>query len=77
MVPWTITNSTIVGNAACNGAGIYSCVNVAIVTNSTIVANTATGSYGGIYHYAYGSGSALLVNNSVVALNVATEDNDN
>jgi hypothetical protein len=65
----TIVNSTLSGNTADRGAGIWSYAGVAII-NSTIMANSAT-TGGGIYivdQGPYGSGTVNLTN-SIVAHN--------
>ncbi|AFZ51172.1 beta strand repeat-containing protein [Dactylococcopsis salina] len=68
----TLSNSTVSGNSALFGGGIYNGYYYATanVTNSTVSGNFATGSGGGIFNY---SGTAN-VTNSTVSGNSATND---
>ena len=56
----TLTNSTVSGNTAESGGGIYSNGNVTL-TNSTVSGNTAAQDGGGIY----GNGAVTLTNSTV------------
>lgn len=48
-VPLTVARSTVSGNSAAAGGGIYSETTVTHIDNSTIVNNTATGAGGGLH----------------------------
>jgi filamentous hemagglutinin family protein len=62
----TITSSTVSGNAAQNGGGIFS-NGVVTLTNSTVSGNTATNDGGGIYSF-----GGMTLTNSTVSGNTAT-----
>jgi filamentous hemagglutinin family protein len=64
----TVTNSTISGNAATNGGGIYS-NGTLLATNNTIT-NNAGQRGGGIHN----EGGAVKVSNSIIAGNIAPTD---
>lgn len=83
--PLSITNSTFSGNVASGfpaaGGAIYinSQPNDAFISSSTIVDNIADGSGGGIagrFDINRGSSANLRLINTIVADNVATDDND-
>ncbi|MDO4571324.1 MAG: choice-of-anchor Q domain-containing protein, partial [Planctomycetia bacterium] len=65
----TVTNSTIAGNSASDGGGIYS-YGTLTVTNSTISGNKASDYGGGIYN----SSGTLTVTNSTISGNSASWD---
>jgi hypothetical protein len=66
----TIVGSTVVGNTAERGGGIFFNLGLsalpAVITNSTISGNTGTFGFGGIY-----GGVPLTVRNSTIAFNAA------
>src|SRR5262249_62322720 len=67
----TISNSTIAGNTASTGGGVWNGGTGVNVTNSTIAGNTATVfSGGGVY------GDDVLLNSTIVAGNSAPTDPD-
>src|SRR6185369_5584278 len=62
-------NSTITGNSATDGAGIYNDASGTLnVTSSTISRNPSSGSGGGLFN----SSGAATLRNSIVSLNTAT-----
>jgi hypothetical protein len=63
----TVTNSTISGNVAAQGGGIFNLATLA-VSNSTFSGNTASSDGGGIFN---DSGATLTVNDSTVSGNTA------
>jgi hypothetical protein len=68
---FTIQNSTVSGNNAMDGAGIYlySLDNPVVIENSTISGNTATGEGGGLF--LYHTNSTVDVRHSTIAANSA------
>ncbi len=66
----TVTNSTLSGNAAFNGGGIYNDGGTATVTvtNSTFSGNAADGNGGGIFNF---GGTHVTVTNSTLSGNSA------
>lgn len=70
----TVTNSTISGNTADLGGGIFNAniFSVVSVTNSTILGNTATADGGGVYNGGLGAGgTAVTLTDSSVRANTA------
>jgi len=67
-----ITDSTISGNTAASGGGIYNYANLSLI-NSTVSGNKATKNGGGLYHTANGGPvvGVLLVRNATLTLNTA------
>ena len=72
--PLTIRQSTISGNTAADGAGVYfySIQSAVVIENSTISGNTATGTGGGLYLFkSLGAAGTFNIQNSTIAANSA------
>jgi hypothetical protein len=48
---WDLSDSTLSGNTAVLGGGIFNAAGTATITNSTLFNNTARDDGGGIYNY--------------------------
>ena len=83
-IEFSLSNLTVTGNTAANGAGIYiegaiysadgSYSNPALITDSVISGNTATGNGGGLYvegHYESGDANVEIGAGTVISSNTA------
>ena len=68
----TLTNVTMSGNEADNGAAIFNESNTTALTNATLAYNNATDTGGGIQN----SGGTSTLGNTIIANNSATTSND-
>ncbi len=69
-----IANCTFSGNSAQQGGGIYTTYGKLTITNCTLSANSASFSGGGIY--IFGSSAATILNNTIIAGNMAMQGLD-
>ena len=67
--PLALTNVTLGGNSASNGAGggLLATYGTATLVNVTFSGNTATGNGGGIFFYAIGAADSLTLTNTLLA----------
>jgi hypothetical protein len=63
----TVSGSTLSGNCATYGGGIYNAFSVATVSGSTLSGNSATTAGGGVYN----TGTATVKNSSSITGNIA------